>query len=64
AVPQAASNAAAAIAKSGLIFENVTIFSIPLYIAPRQKKRGGGIAFLNPPFDSQAKGGFLYHHQN
>ncbi len=43
AVPQAASNAAAAIAKNDLIFENVTIFSIPLHIAPRQRE----IAFLN-----------------
>jgi hypothetical protein len=56
AVPQAASNAAAAIAKSGLIFENVTIFSIPLYIAPRQKE---GLLFLTTPFDSQANGGFV-----
>ncbi|WP_205837982.1 hypothetical protein, partial [Neisseria meningitidis] len=52
----AASNAAAAIAKSGLIFENVTIFSIPLYIAPRQKE---GLLFLTTPFDSQANGGFV-----
>ncbi|ENW8143617.1 hypothetical protein FOG05_000747, partial [Neisseria gonorrhoeae] len=61
---QAASNAAAAIAKSGLIFENVTIFSIPLYIAPRQKKRGGRLLFLTISFDSQAKGALLNHHQN
>ncbi|MEZ7330041.1 hypothetical protein, partial [Neisseria gonorrhoeae] len=56
--PQAASNAAAAIAKSGLIFENVTIFSIPLYIAPRQKKRGGGLLFLTPPLTAKLKGAF------
>ncbi|ENY1540501.1 hypothetical protein BOD37_002162, partial [Neisseria gonorrhoeae] len=57
------SNAAAAIAKNDLIFENVTIFSIPLYIAPRQKK-GGGLLFLTISFDSQAKGALLSHHQN